>query len=205
MQTIANRYEVIEPLGQGAMGTVYRVFDRLERIEIALKQVNTSPAMPIFDTEKQFKSEQLALANEFKTLASLRHPHIVSVLDYGFDALKNPYITMTLLKDAQTFYEATEDCNLEQQVRYTIDMLLALDYLHRRGIIHRDLKPANALVDDMGRVRVLDFGLAEENPEGAQDGRVAGTLACIAPEVLQGAAPSVAAAYIVNRAFCWIA
>ena len=82
---IVNRYDIIDELGHGAMGTVYRVYDRLERTDVALKQVSISPSNLMFGTQGQYKSERLALANEFKVLAGLRHPHIVSVLDYGFD------------------------------------------------------------------------------------------------------------------------
>jgi tetratricopeptide (TPR) repeat protein len=131
---------------------------------------------------------RLAIANEFRILASLRHPNIISVLDYGFDR-DEPYLVLEVIEGAATITGAARGRAVKAKLELLAQLLRALHYLHRRGICHRDLKPSNVLVAD-GRVRVLDFGLALERGD---DHRPAGTLGYIAPEVLRGA-PATAAA-----------
>ena len=135
---------------------------------------------------------RFALANEFRLLATLRHPNIVSVLDYGFAPDGQPYFTMELLQDSQPLTAASEGCSLQVRAGLLLQILQALSYLHRRGVLHRDLKPANVrcVATAMGpRVKLLDFGLAllYEKPVSDQ-AEIAGTVGYIAPEVLQGEA-----------------
>ena len=192
LPTINNRYRLIEPLGEGGMGAVYRAFDRLTGQTVALKRVLTSPENIRFESQSLASGDStglmLALALEFKTLASLRHPHIITVLDYGFDEDRQPFFTMSLLDEAKSLVKGGVGKSVVARVDLLIQTLQALAYLHRRGIIHRDLKPANVLVSDENEVRVLDFGLSVMR--GSTDERTeeetAGTLAYISPEVLQG-------------------
>ncbi len=139
---------------------------------------------------------RLHLTQEFHTLAGLRHPNIVGVLDYGFDRDQQPYFTMELLKDAVPIDRASRGKPLAEQVGMLLHMLQALTYLHRRGILHRDIKPGNVLVIPRGQgqtVKLLDFGLALVTREGRlQMAEVAGTIGYIAPEVLLGTAASAA-------------
>jgi tetratricopeptide (TPR) repeat protein len=181
---VGNRYELQNRLGAGAMGEVYRATDRLTGHAIALKRV-TIPS-----NELEFASRmtmgvggdvQLALAQEFRTLATLRHPNIISVLDYGFDEERRPYFTMDLLGDSESLVKAAQGQSVETQIGLLIQALEALTYLHRRGILHRDLKPANVLVANQ-KVRVLDFGLA--TTVGHTEG-VGGTLPYMAPEAFR--------------------
>lgn len=134
----------------------------------------------------------LALAREFKTLASLRHPHIISVLDYGFDKQRQPYLTMELLDNAPNLIEAGRALPRTSQIELLVQVFQALAYLHRRGIIHRDLKPDNVLVIE-GQIRILDFGLAVAREHSPAENRVIyGTPAYMAPEVLEGQAATEA-------------
>ena len=188
---VASRYERLNELGAGAMGVVYRVYDRLTGTGLALKQVKIADSL--FDTDPNRATQEdprLALANEFQTLASLRHPNIITVLDYGFDEDRQPFFTMDLLQEPQTLLDAAEDIPLTHQVKLLVQLLNALAYIHRRGIVHRDLKPNNILVRNQ-QVHMLDFGLAIQR--GAVQERTAGTLAYMAPEVLMGKAPDESA------------
>lgn len=189
---IANRYQIHRLIGKGGMGAVYRAYDRLMGMDVALKYVTVPNIQLRFASQTLDGTEvdlRLILAQEFKTLASLRHPHIISVLDYGFYDANQPYFTMELLQNAKPL-SAMWGLSMGEKVTLIAQILEALSYLHRRGIIHRDLKPANVLVnnpDDAQRVvKLLDFGLAVAQ-DYHTDERVVGTLAYIAPEVLQGA------------------
>jgi predicted ATPase/tRNA A-37 threonylcarbamoyl transferase component Bud32 len=193
-QSLDHRYLLISKIAEGAMGTVYRAFDRLTRQEVALKRVKmpvrSSTSDPAADSTRA-----LALAQEFRVLAGLRHPNIVTVMDYGFDATRTPYFTMQFLDEAVPIHKAATRYQAVRKVRLLIDMLQALVYLHRRGIIHRDLKPANVLVTPEGQVKVLDFGMALPDDlltDATNEQTVVGTLAYIAPELFLGKPASVA-------------
>src|SRR5664279_379377 len=159
---IGYRYEQHNLLGVGGMGAVYRATDRLTGQDVALKRVNVPTEFLQFmsrPSESGFANIQLSLANEFRVLASLRHPHIISVLDYGFDSNRQPYYTMELLPESQTLLDAAKDQPLDVKLKLVIQVMQELTYLHRHGIIHRDLKPENVLIV-RGQAKVLDFGLA---------------------------------------------
>jgi tetratricopeptide (TPR) repeat protein len=184
---IGRRYRLEQTLGRGAMGTVYRAVDRLNGQTVALKRViATLDSMPDHHSDMSTVSFRVMLANEFQTLASLRHPHIISVLDYGFDSEKHPYFTMSLVQHPQTVTEYGMGRSTDIKITLLIEILQALDYLHRHGIVHRDLKPDNALVTAEEGVKVLDFGLAMLHEQIEESDLVAGTLAYMAPELLLG-------------------
>ncbi len=184
-----NRYRLSNKLGAGGMGVVYRAFDRLQRQNVALKRV-LKPASQLDVTDHAGASTtyaQVALAHEFEMLSSLRHPHIISVLDYGFDDERQAYFTMNLLEGARPITVAARDKPLEIKVALFVEMLQALVYLHRRGIVHRDLKPDNALVTAEDQVKLLDFGISIKREQIQEDSEslLSGTFAYMAPEVLQ--------------------
>ncbi|HEU4409556.1 MAG TPA: AAA family ATPase [Polyangiaceae bacterium] len=185
-RTVERSYLLHEKLGEGGMGAVYRATRRIDNSVVALKLVGRKGATRL-DPDANL-GLRLLLAREFQTLSSLHHPHVIQVLDYGFDERLGPYFTMELLEAPRTLFGAGLGRPPAEKVRLLAELLRALAYLHRRGIIHRDIKPSNVLVAG-GVVKVVDFGLATAAPEGASLG---GTLAYMAPELLEGGRPSVA-------------
>lgn len=185
-KSITKRYLALDVLGMGGMGIVYHAWDHLTRTEVALKQLHANPGYHHPDDPSTDYDPMLNLAREFQILATLRHPNIISVLDYGFDDDRQPFYTMPLIHQAQTITEAARSY---PPIPLLIDTLQAMIYLHRRRIIHRDLKPSNLLVGANGAVKVLDFGLS--SGYDSADGTI-GTLLYAAPEVLMGERASVA-------------
>ena len=192
IETINGRYRLHEKLGEGGMGRVYLATDRLTGDIVALKQVHLADKQEVSDSFSPGAAEdelRLALAHEFQILAGLRHPHIISVLDYGFDSQKRPFFTMSYLPDGETILDAGQDAPFEQKIELIQQLLQGLAYLHRRGVLHRDLKPDNVLVTD-NHVRVLDFGLSASEQVGSDS---VGTPLYMAPELFDGQAYSQAA------------
>lgn len=179
---LGNRYQLLERLGTGGMGTVFRAYDQLTGQTAALKRVLTSPMQPAT------AEVRLALAREFQALAALRHPHVITVQDYGFDDKQQPFFTMELLSNARPFNGGAQFLPFPAKVDLLLQLLQALVYIHRRGIIHRDLKPGNVLVSNQ-QVKLLDFGLATLTGQGEPP---SGTLAYMAPELLRGEPASIA-------------
>jgi serine/threonine protein kinase/tetratricopeptide (TPR) repeat protein len=176
------------------MGIVYRAFDYLLGREVALKRLLSTDTVTASDGSTvgpHTTDVRATLAQEFKLLASLRHPNIISVLDFGFDAQGLPYISMELAENARNFIEYGTDQLHHVQVNMIAQLLQALVYLHRRGVLHRDLKPSNILVPQ-GLVKVLDFGLSTQKEEIKPSQTIAGTIAYMAPELLSGNPPSEA-------------
>ncbi len=177
------RYILGDELGRGAMGIVYRALDRLTGDTVALKRVTHLGDQINADSSVSLEDLRKALAQEFQILAGLRHPHIISVLDYGFDGERQPFFTMTLLPESISILEAGKHSAFDQQIKLIQELLQALAYLHRRGVLHRDIKPENVQVV-ADSVRVLDFGLAVDQPLDKNSS--AGTVLYLAPEIFDG-------------------
>jgi serine/threonine protein kinase/tetratricopeptide (TPR) repeat protein len=181
---INNRYELGEKLGEGGMGTVYSAIDRLYEERVALKQVKMTRSDPKNHAEKRILQNRMALTVEFQALASLHHPNIVGVLDYGWDSNNTPFFTMTYLEQTKNILVASQDATIDVKLDYLVQLLQALLYVHRRGMVHRDLKPDNILVTTDGRVKLVDFGIAATEDD-EQNGML-GTMLYMPPEVIRG-------------------
>jgi serine/threonine protein kinase/tetratricopeptide (TPR) repeat protein len=179
---VGYRYQLLEKIGAGGMGNVFRALDRLNGERVALKQLILPPeALSKLDTDQQYNLK-ISLTREFQIAASLRHPNIVSVLDYGFDLrTRTPFLTMELLENAPDIVRGSMGLDAADRGWRVMQLLEGLGYLHRHGVIHHDLK-ANNVVVFKDRAKVLDFGLSIRRGE---QGEVAGTLPYMAPELLK--------------------
>lgn len=172
--------EVLELLGQGGMGAVYKGRQPLLDRFVAVKVLR-----PDLGTNDEF---QLRFLREARTLAKLMHPYIVSVFDFGKSGdlhyLVMEYVEGATLRRLQAERRLTERDALD----YVPQITEALEHAHEAGVVHRDVKPENVLVDRRGRVRLVDFGLASlldgDTAGKPDDNRIAGTLAYMAPEQL---------------------
>src|SRR3954468_4199213 len=138
------RYALVSYVGHGGMGVVFRALDRLKGDIVALKRMTEpaaaqdlaqrgTPDQAIGTTTSKAENRQrLTLAREFRTLAALRHPNIISVLDYGFATNGEPFFTMELIERPRTVLEAAAGLPVLERIGLLVDMLRALSYLHRR-------------------------------------------------------------------------
>ncbi|MCA9176072.1 MAG: serine/threonine protein kinase [Planctomycetales bacterium] len=177
-------YELLESLGVGAMGVVYRALHLHSRREVALKRIDSRllTARDGDDLLTRFETEAKAAAN-------LQHPCVVAVYDVGhWQGV--PYYTMQLLRGG-TLADAVREQPLppERAARNMKDVAEALVAAHEAGLLHRDVKPANVLVDERsGAVKVADFGLVRDSvndrdtTELTKTGQMMGTPAYMAPE-----------------------
>lgn len=192
-------YEIAEPLGAGGMGEVYRARDARLGREVAIKVL---PEAFAADGDRMRRFER-----EAKLLASLNHPHIASIYDIGED--DGVHFLVMELVEGETLAERLSrgPVPFREAASVGIQIAEALEAAHARGIVHRDLKPANVIVDEDGKVKVLDFGLAKAlAAEGSADpaaegadprtltyqateaGVVLGTAAYMSPEQARGKA-----------------
>ncbi len=162
---LADRYRLIEPLGQGGMGTVWRAEHLALGSHVAIKLIDEKLASSD-DTLARFKREA-------KAAASLTSTHVVQIFDYGIDC-GVPFIAMELL-DGESLAQRLKRLGRltpEHTARILRHVAIAMDKAHRAGIVHRDLKPDNIFIltseDEEEIVKVLDFGVAKAlNPDPA--------------------------------------
>ncbi|UCH23920.1 MAG: serine/threonine protein kinase, partial [Deltaproteobacteria bacterium] len=172
------RYEILEEIGKGSMGVVYRAHDpQIDRI-IALK-VLRHDRMISEDFVQRFLKEA-------KAIGRLSHPAIVTVYDVGEDK-GTVYLAMEFLEGTSLDRIIHEKkLSLEEIVDMGVQAAEALDYAHQHGVVHRDIKPANIILTPTGQVKITDFGIARiEDPSATrqtQAGEILGTPSYMSPE-----------------------
>jgi serine/threonine protein kinase len=185
-------YEIVEKLGQGGMGEVYRAQDTKLGRDVALKVLPEDAAR---DPERHAR-----FVREARSIAALKHPNIVTVYSVE-EADGATFLTMELVEGRSLSEMIPNDgMRLDRFFDHAIPLSDAIGFAHDRGITHRDLKPGNVMIDRDGRVKVLDFGLAKVLSLGSgletaetvvrthdtAAGRILGTPAYMSPEQAEG-------------------
>jgi beta-lactam-binding protein with PASTA domain/tRNA A-37 threonylcarbamoyl transferase component Bud32 len=180
-RVLGGRYRLIAPIGAGASARVFVADDVTLRRRVAVKILHAGLA---HDEEflRRFRAEAQAAA-------SLSHPHVLGVFDWGHDDV--PYLVTEFLAGGslRSMLDAGHRLTPSQALLVGLEAARGLEYAHGQGLVHRDIKPANLLFDTAGRLRIADFGLARALAEaGWTDpaGEVVGTARYAAPEQAQG-------------------
>ncbi len=191
-QILGGRYRLIELLGQGGMATIYRAADTGLGRDVALKLLR-SEYLQDPDFSSRFRQEAQAAA-------SLGHPNVVTVYDYGEDP-SGPFIVMELVdgEDLATILRRSGALPARQAARIAAGVGRALAAAHASGIVHRDIKPGNVLIGRDGRVKVVDFGIARAVAEAqvTLPGTTLGSVHYFSPEQARGE-PTTAASDIYS-------
>ncbi len=184
-EEFAGKYEILQLLGYGGMGALYKARQKKPERLVVLKLM----------LHGRFASEKyrMRFAREAQAVARLKHPGIVSVYEFG-EVNGQPYFTMEYVEGSNIKeYALGRSLEKEEICQIILKVCRAVAYAHQRGVIHRDIKPSNILVDGTGNPRLLDFGLARLNsehvPEGinmTEAGEVMGTPSYMSPEQTLG-------------------
>ncbi len=162
------RYQVLRPIGQGGMGTVYLAEDPLLKRRVAIKVVRVAGAAR--------NQAMLRFRREAEISAQLNHPNLVTIYDVGVEEDLGPFLAMEYV-EGKSLAKHIREKSLDQEAaaRVLIQAMRALRAAHRRAIVHRDVKPDNILLSEEGRAKLMDFGIARTmghmslNPERALD------------------------------------
>ena len=185
MITNLGQFQILEVLGRGGMGTVYRGIDSLIGRPVAIKVIRL---LGYNDAEEQTWLRD-RLYREAQAAGVLSHPGIVTVYQVG-EEQDVAYIAMEFV-DGPTFQKILDDGgnrDLELCCRVLRETAAALDYAHQRGVVHRDIKPANIMVAANGATKVTDFGIAKTllGQQTTKAGMILGTPFYMSPEQIQG-------------------
>ncbi len=187
-KSLSNRYLIEELLGQGGMSAVYKATDpNLKRV-VAIKMIHTHLSNDP-DFVKRFEEEATAVAQ-------LRHPNIIQVYDFNRD--DDVYYMVLEFVPGETLQDHLKRLNqggrrlsVTSAMEYIASACDAVDYAHQRGMIHRDIKPANLMLNTLGQVILMDFGIAKivGGQRHTATGAVVGTAMYMSPEQIKGEQP----------------
>jgi eukaryotic-like serine/threonine-protein kinase len=174
-EVIAGRYRLLEPLGRGAMSSVWLAQDEELERRVAVKMLGQN-------------ADRARFEREARAAAALSHPNICSLYDYG-EADGRPYMVLEYLPNG-SLEDRLKSGPLpdDETLRFATEMAAGLAHAHERGLVHRDLKPANVLFDVEDRAKIADFGIARMGDSGTltEAGTVLGTASYISPEQASG-------------------
>jgi len=179
--TFAGRFQIIEELGKGGMGKVYKVFDTKIKEKIALKLIKPEIASDKETIER--------FSNELRFARKIRHKNVCQMFDLG-EAEGTHFITMEYVpgEDLKNMIRMSKSMSVGAAVNIARQVCEGLAEAHRLGVVHRDLKPGNIMIDREGDVRIMDFGVArilkEKGVTGA--GVIIGTPEYMSPEQVEG-------------------
>ena len=184
-RVIAGRYRLKEPIGRGAMGTVWCGWDEVLDREVAVKELRISESLPEEERAKAYQRTH----REARTAARLSHPGLVTVFDVAEED-GCPWIVMELVHARSLDQIIAQDGPLSppRAADAGRQLLAALATAHAAGVLHRDVKPSNVMLTENGRAVLTDFGIAtfQGDPRLTQTGMVMGSPGFTAPERIQG-------------------
>ncbi|MFN7958307.1 MAG: serine/threonine-protein kinase [Holophagaceae bacterium] len=147
------RYQVLRPIGQGGMGTVYLAEDPLLKRRVAIKVIRVAGSAR--------HQAMLRFRREAEISAQLNHPNLVTIFDVGVEEDLGPFLAMEYVEGKSLAKHIREkDLDQETSAKVLIQAMRALRAAHRRAIVHRDVKPDNILLSEEGRAKLMDFGIA---------------------------------------------
>ena len=189
-QLIDNRYELVERIGEGAMGEVYKALDTTNNTPVAVKALKVNLDSP--EVIERFQREGTALRQ-------LNHPNIVNMLA-ALEENERHYIVMEYITGGslRELLDQSGQLTIQQALELALGLADALSRAHLLNIVHRDIKPANILITEDGTAKLSDFGIAYmgDSPRVTHTGAMVGTLHYLSPEACQGDS-------LDNRADIW--
>ncbi len=177
------KYQLLNELGQGGMGTVWEAFDTTLERPVAVKMLTLSGL-----TENKRIERVQRFLREARAAARLAHPNIVTIYDFGTEEAGAPYLVMERLsgRDLDQLMMMEVEVLLDARLEWILQTLAGLDAAHAAGFIHRDIKPANLFLTEAGRLKILDFGVVDDQMANVRNDKgVHGTLVYLAPEIVR--------------------
>lgn len=179
-----DKYIILEPLGKGGMGVVYKAKHKNIKRLAALKLLSGAQAKDEVSVKR--------LEREASSMGNLQHQNIATMYDFGITQDAQAYIVLELIEghSLHEIFKKTRSIEPEKLLKYLIQIADAMAYAHKKGLIHRDLKPGNIMItDEEDKVKILDFGIARSTEESmmlTKTGQIIGSAAYMSPEQCTG-------------------